>query len=54
MNQYTAVAIIFTTLFISIAANNYYTRKSEMACFSVADTPAKLAICKGASYKEQQ
>ena len=54
MNPYTAVTLVFAIMFFSITAGEYFKRQSEAACFAVADTPAKLAICKGASYKEQQ
>jgi hypothetical protein len=54
MNPYTALAILFAALFSYLAVAHYSKSQSEVACFAVADTPAKLAICKGASYKEQQ
>ena len=54
MNPHTAAAILFAALFFSMAASHYFESQSEIACFAAADTPAKLAICKGASYKEQQ
>lgn len=54
MNPYTALTIVFTVMFSAVAVNNYFNRQAEAACYTVADTPAKLAICKGATYKEQQ
>lgn len=54
MNPYISLAIIFAALFSYLAVVHYSKSQSEAACFAVADTPAKFAICKGASYKEQQ
>ena len=54
MKPHTAAAVLFAALFFSMAASHYSESQSEIACFAVADTPAKLAVCKGDSYKEQQ
>lgn len=54
MNPYTALTVVLTVMFSSIAVNGYFNRQAEVACYTVADTTAKLAICKGVTYKEQQ
>lgn len=54
MKQTTAVAILIISMFSYLSYAAYLGNETKAACFAVADTPAKLAICKGASYKEQQ
>lgn len=55
MNEYTALTLILVVTFFAATVSDYYKRQSEAACFAVADTRAKLAICKGLPYtKEDQ
>lgn len=49
MNQTTAVA-----MFAFLAYTGHLNLKVKESCYAVTDTTAKLAICKGVSYKEQQ
>ena len=54
MNQTTAVVILAISMFIYLSYAAYLDKETRTSCYAIADTPAKLAICKGASYKEQQ
>ena len=53
MNQTTAVVILAISMFIYLSYAAYLGTETRTSCYAVADTPAKLAICKGVSYKEQ-
>ena len=53
MHTNTAITIILVFMFIFIGFIVYFDYKSKAACYAVADTQAKLTICKGTTYKEQ-